>query len=156
MMGLQDFIRTVRKVRSRLNERLQIAGILLTMCDARTNLCRVITEQVMEAFDGQIRIFESGSRIQSRWESPFITVRPVGGYAPGSKACEMYRAWQGRWQVMKANSPKRKVFQDALDLLTEDMAVDKAVSENGICKFPLIRLRRFMTIPSGCMRRTPG
>ena len=30
---------------------------------------------------------------------------------------------------MKANSPKRKVFQDALDLLTEDMAVDKAVSE---------------------------
>jgi len=25
---------------------------------------------------------------------------------------------------MKANAPKRKVFQDALDLLTEDMAVD--------------------------------
>ena len=31
MMGLQDFIRTVKKVRSRLNDRLQIAGILLTM-----------------------------------------------------------------------------------------------------------------------------
>ena len=44
MMGLQDFIRTVKKVRSRLNDRLQISGILLTMCDARTNLCKVITE----------------------------------------------------------------------------------------------------------------
>lgn len=55
-MGLQDFIRTVKKVRSRLNDRLQIAGILLTMCDARTNLCKVITEQLTDTFDGQIRI----------------------------------------------------------------------------------------------------
>ena len=47
-MGLQDFIRTVKKVRSRLNDRLQIAGILLTMCDARTNLCKVITEQLTD------------------------------------------------------------------------------------------------------------
>ena len=38
---------------------------------------------------------------------------------------------------MKANSPKRKVFQDALDLLTEDMAVDKAVSENGILQIAI-------------------
>lgn len=52
MMGLQDFIRTVKKVRNRLNERLWIAGILLTMCDARKNLCKVITEQVMEVFEG--------------------------------------------------------------------------------------------------------
>ncbi len=59
MMGLQDFIRTVKKVRSRLNDRLQISGILLTMCDARTNLCKVITEQLTETFDGQIRIFKS-------------------------------------------------------------------------------------------------
>lgn len=32
---------------------------------------------------------------------------------------------------MKTNSPKRKVFQDALDLLTEDIAVDKAVRCTG-------------------------
>lgn len=29
------------------------------MCDSRTNLCKVITEQVMENFEGQIKIFES-------------------------------------------------------------------------------------------------
>ena len=40
---------------------------------------------------------------------------------------------------MKANSPKRKVFQDALDLLTEDMAVDKAVSENWILQIAIDR-----------------
>ena len=59
MMGLQDFLKTVKKIRSRVNDRLSVAGILLTMCDARTNLCKVITEQVRDTFEGQIRIFES-------------------------------------------------------------------------------------------------
>lgn len=44
MMGLQDFLKTVKKIKARVNERLSVAGILLTMCDARTNLCNVITE----------------------------------------------------------------------------------------------------------------
>ena len=51
MMGLQDFLKTVGKIRSRINPALQVEGILLTMCDARTNLCKVITEQVMGAVD---------------------------------------------------------------------------------------------------------
>ena len=53
MKGLQDFLKTVKKIKSRINERLEVAGILLTMCDARTILCKTITEQVMETFQGQ-------------------------------------------------------------------------------------------------------
>lgn len=63
MMGLQDFLKTVKKIRARVNDRFSVAGILLTMCDARTNLCKVITEQVRDTFEGQIRIFEVGSLI---------------------------------------------------------------------------------------------
>ena len=64
MMGLQDFLKTVKKIKSRINDKLDVAGILLTMCDARTNLCKVITEQVSDTFEGQIRIFDSiGIRI---------------------------------------------------------------------------------------------
>ena len=48
---------------------------------------------------------------------------------------------------MKANSPKRKVFQDALDLLTEDMAVDKAVSENGILQIAIDKITPFHAHP---------
>ncbi len=59
MMGLQDFLKTVKKIRSRINPDLHVEGILLTMCDARTNLCKVITEQVAETFQGQVRIFGS-------------------------------------------------------------------------------------------------
>ena len=44
---------------------------------------------------------------------------------------------------MKANSPKRKVVQDALDLLTEDMAGDKAVSAKGILQFAIDKRQPF-------------
>ena len=37
MMGLQDFLKTVKKIKNRINSRLSVAGILLTMCDSRTN-----------------------------------------------------------------------------------------------------------------------
>ena len=47
---------------------------------------------------------------------------------------------------MKANAPKRKVFQDALDLLAEDPVKDMPVL------FLLRKSIRFMIIHSGCMR----
>ena len=59
MMRLQDFLKSVRKIKNRINPKLEVAGILLTMCEARTNLCKVITEQVTETFAGQFRIFDS-------------------------------------------------------------------------------------------------
>ena len=59
MMGLQDFLKTIKKIKSRINPRIEIEGILLTMCEARTNLCKVISEQVADTFEGQIRIFKS-------------------------------------------------------------------------------------------------
>ncbi|MCD7717403.1 MAG: AAA family ATPase [Lachnospiraceae bacterium] len=91
MMGLQDFIRTVKKVRSRLNDRLEIAGILFTMCDARTNLCKVITEQVTETFEGQIRIFRSVIPNTVKVGESIYYSEPLLEYAPGSKACTAYR-----------------------------------------------------------------
>ena len=91
MMGLQDFIRTVSKVRSRLNGRLQIAGILLTMCDARTNLCKVITEQLTETFDGQIRIFKSIIPNTVKVGESIYYSRPLLEYAPETKVCRAYQ-----------------------------------------------------------------
>lgn len=91
MMGLQDFIRTVKKVRSRLNDRLQIAGILLTMCDARTNLCKVITEQLTDTFDGQIRIFKSIIPNTVKVGESIYYSEPLLEYAPENKACKAYQ-----------------------------------------------------------------
>ena len=90
MKGLQDFLRTVGKIRSRLNGRLNVAGILLTMCDARTNLCRTITEQVAEAFRGQVRIFDSRIPHTVKVGESVYYSEPLLEYAPGSSACVAY------------------------------------------------------------------
>lgn len=48
---------------------------------------------------------------------------------------------------MKANAPKRKVFQDALDLLAEDPVEEKAESVNGIVSLPVDEIHPFHDHP---------
>ena len=46
MMGLQDFLRIVGKIKKRINPKLEVAGILLTMCESRTTLCKVFDTRI--------------------------------------------------------------------------------------------------------------
>lgn len=48
---------------------------------------------------------------------------------------------------MKANAPKRKVFQDALDLLAEDPVKDTPVPVNGIVSIPVEEIHPFHDHP---------
>lgn len=90
MMGLQDFLKTVKKIKARVNGRLSVAGILLTMCDVRTNLCKVITEQVSDTFEGQIRIFDSKIPNTVKVGESVYYSEPLIEYAPECNACKAY------------------------------------------------------------------
>ena len=86
MMGLQDYLRTVTKIRRRINPKLKIAGILMTMCEARTNLCRTLTEQVTESFQGQIRIFDTRIPHTVKVGESIYYSMPVEQYSPKARA----------------------------------------------------------------------
>lgn len=91
MMGLQDFLRTVGKIKKRINPKLTIAGILLTMCDGRTTLCKVLTEEVTGSFQRQIKIFKN--RIPSTvkvGESIYYSM-PIALYSKKASAGIAYR-----------------------------------------------------------------
>lgn len=90
MMGLQEFLKTIKKIKSRLNPKLEVEGILLTMCEARTNLCKVISEQVAETFEGQIRIFESKIPSTVKVGESVYYSEPLLEYAPQTRACKAY------------------------------------------------------------------
>ena len=87
MKGLQDFLKTVKKIKNRINAELDVAGILLTMCDARTILCKTITEQVAQ---GQIRIFKSKIPNTVKVGESVYYSEPLAEYAPESNACKAY------------------------------------------------------------------
>lgn len=90
MMGLQDFLKTIKKIKSRINPKLKVEGILLTMCEARTNLCKVISEQVAETFEGQIKIFNSKIPSTVKVGESIYYSEPLLEYAPETKACKAY------------------------------------------------------------------
>ncbi len=52
--GLAHLIKTVARVRERLNPSLEVAGIVLTMFDGRTSLALQIRDEVGRYFPGQI------------------------------------------------------------------------------------------------------
>ena len=100
MMGLQDFLKTVKKIRARVNDRFSVAGILLTMCDARTNLCKVITEQVRDTFEGQIRIFESRIPNTVKVGESVYYSEPLIEYAPESNATKAYKNFRDEQNIL--------------------------------------------------------
>ena len=74
----------------RINPKLEVEGILLTMCEARTNLCKVISEQLTDTFEGQIRIFNSKIPNTVKVGESVYYSEPLLEYAPQTKACQAY------------------------------------------------------------------
>lgn len=56
--GISDIMETVRFVQGRYNPALKVSGILLTMYQAQTNLCRSVQELVKEQYGETCRIFK--------------------------------------------------------------------------------------------------
>lgn len=52
--GLSDLMNTVRIVRRKMNPKLEIEGVLLTMFDGRTNLAIQVAQEVKRFFPGKV------------------------------------------------------------------------------------------------------
>lgn len=57
--GLEQLIKTISMVKKRLNKRLKIEGIVLTMVDYRTNYAKDISEKLKAAYGKNIGVFET-------------------------------------------------------------------------------------------------
>ena len=57
--GLTDLLQSISKVKRKLNKKITIGGILLTMWDERTTLCRDTKALILETYGGNIRIYET-------------------------------------------------------------------------------------------------
>lgn len=93
MMGMQDFIKTVMKIRKRINPNRGIAGILLTMCESRTKLCKMLTEAVTENFQEQIRIFQTRIPNTVKVGESIYYSMPIEQYSPKASAGIAYRSF---------------------------------------------------------------
>lgn len=87
--GLSQLVKTVQVVSRRMNPRLHILGILLTMFDGRTNLSLQVAEEVKKYFGS--KVFRTViPRTVKLSEAPSFG-EPVLTYAPKSKGAEAYK-----------------------------------------------------------------
>ena len=90
--GLEQLIRTISKVKRQINPGLNIAGILITMADMRTNYAREIVEILHKTYDGNMRIFESIIPLSVRAAETSAEGKSIYLHDPSGKVAAAYAA----------------------------------------------------------------
>ncbi len=86
--GISELMDTIERIRESFQHPLQIAGILLTMFDDRTNLTRQVANDLKEFFQDQVfqTIIPRSVRLA---EAPSFG-KPILAYDPRSRGAESY------------------------------------------------------------------
>lgn len=90
MEGLSQLMETIKLVAANLNASLQLEGILLTMFDARNNICHQVAEDVTQHFGWEV--FETVVVRNVRLSEAPSHGKPINVYDPGSKGASGYDA----------------------------------------------------------------
>ncbi|NMP20923.1 ParA family protein [Sulfobacillus harzensis] len=87
--GLSQLLSTIELVQKRLNPRLKLEGVLLTMYDARTNLAQQVADEVRKHFHQQVyqSVIPRAVRLS---EAPSHGL-PILRYDPKSRGAEGYQ-----------------------------------------------------------------
>lgn len=88
--GLSDLMATLRMVKKRINPRLEIFGVALTMFDGRTNFSTQVAQEVRRHFPGKVFATVVPRNIRLA-EAPSHGI-PVTAYDRGSRGSAAYKA----------------------------------------------------------------
>ena len=89
--GLEQLIKTIGRVQRRLNKKLSIEGILLTMVDSRTNYARDISQLVVDTYSDQLGVFDTLIPLSVRATEISAEGSSIYQYDPKGKAATAYR-----------------------------------------------------------------
>ena len=86
--GLQQLIKTILTVKKRLNRKLAIEGILLTIVDFRTNYARDIASRVHTTYGSQIEVFENVIPMSVKADETSAEGKSIYMHCPKGKVAE--------------------------------------------------------------------
>ena len=90
LAGLAKLTDTIGRIRSALNQQLDVAGALLTMHDSRTNLSRDVVEEVRSNFPGHV--FQTLVPRSVRLAEAPSHAAPITVHDPEGSGAQAYRA----------------------------------------------------------------
>lgn len=93
LRGLQQLLRTVRRVQQGLNVGLRILGVVATLYDRRMAHHQDVLQEIRRVFAGhRIPVFETVISRSVRFEESPMTGRPAVRYVPGHPGAQAYQA----------------------------------------------------------------
>ena len=92
LRGMEQLIRTISNVKRKINPGLEIAGILITMVDKRTNYSREIIDLLRSTYGSKLRIFDSVIPLSIRAAETSAEGRSIYLHAPAGKVSAAYTA----------------------------------------------------------------
>ena len=99
---------TIAKVRRRFNPNIEIAGVLLTMCEKRTTLCR-------QEYGSVLHVFQSTIPMTVKVGESVYFSKSVIEYCPSSPAAAAYQAFaqelleQGKLRIVAKAELQKEV-----------------------------------------------
>jgi len=96
--GLEQLIRTISNVKRKINPKLEIAGILITMADMRTTYSREIIDLLRNSYGDKLRIFNSIIPLSIRAAETSTEGRSIYLHDPAGKVSAAYTALT--WEVL--------------------------------------------------------
>ena len=89
--GLTDLLQTIFKVKRKLNPKITIAGILLTMVDERTKLYKDAKALIDSSYSGKIKIFDTNIPSTVKIGEANYSSLSVMEHEPNGKASTAYK-----------------------------------------------------------------
>ena len=102
--GLSQLLRSVKDVRSAANPSLRVEGVILTMFDARNNICRQVEQDVRETLGDLVYRTRIPRNVRLS-EAPSFGM-PVDLFDPTSRGAVAYRALAGEFLRRLADEPE--------------------------------------------------
>lgn len=90
--GMEQLIRTISNVKRKINPGLEIAGVLITMADMRTNYSREIIDLLRNTYGSKLRIFDSIIPLSIRAAETSAEGRSIYLHDPAGKVSAAYAA----------------------------------------------------------------
>ena len=84
IVGIGELLKTIQQIKKRVKPNLKVQGILLTMCENRTNLSKTLTEQVEEMFQKKIKVFQTKIPKTVKVGEAIYSGQSIKKYAKGS------------------------------------------------------------------------
>ena len=88
--GLELLLKTIFKIKKRINKNISFEGILLTMFESRTNLSRDILNMIKDSYGDYIRVFDTVIPRSVKVGEANANSKSITEYMPNNKAAIAY------------------------------------------------------------------